>query len=70
MVLDYKVRPKKFMNNPSLFILKLIILSALLSILIKYGGPLLSIPVQYSLMIVLAPSLILALIFGWRLSHD
>ena len=56
------------MLNPWGFILKIAIASLLLSELIKYGGRLLPITPTNSLVtiIVLLPSLALAIIFGWK----
>ncbi len=56
------------MLNPWGFILKIAIASLLLSELIKYGGRLLPISPNntLALIIVILPSLILAIIFGWK----
>lgn len=52
------------MNGIVGFLLKVLLLSAAVSLLIKYGGPRLAIPptVGVSLALILAPSLILAAI--------
>ncbi|BAU64174.1 hypothetical protein STA3757_15450 [Stanieria sp. NIES-3757] len=59
------------MNNPVNFIVKIAIASTLLSVLIKYGGSQLSLTptVSLSLIIVSLPSVILALIMGWRIIY-
>ena len=56
------------MLNPWGFILKIAIASLLLSEIIKYGGRLLPIsPTNtLALIIVILPSVILAIIFGWK----
>ncbi len=56
------------MNTQAGFILKVVILSAILSFFIKYGGkfiPLTSNTLD-ALFLVLSPTLILSLILGWR----
>lgn len=56
------------MNNQAGFIIKILLLSAGLSILIKYGGQ--HIPIQpttsLAIIIVLLPSLVTGLVMGWR----
>jgi len=56
------------MQNQLVFVLKLLLLSALLSILIKYVGPSLSIPATATnaLIIVLLPIAIMAIALLWR----
>ena len=56
------------MNTQAGFILKILLLSTGLSILIKYGGPLIPIrpTTSLALMIVLLPSLIMGLVLGWQ----
>ncbi|AFZ35734.1 hypothetical protein Sta7437_2185 [Stanieria cyanosphaera PCC 7437] len=60
------------MNNSLSFIIKVAIASTLLSVLIKYGGSQLSLTptVSLSLIIVCLPSVILALIMGWRIIYS
>ncbi|MBD2021665.1 hypothetical protein H6F43_15910 [Leptolyngbya sp. FACHB-36] len=50
------------------FVLKIGILSLLVSIAIKYGGPYLPISGNtfHALVAVLSPSILLALLLGWR----
>ncbi|MBL1178468.1 MAG: hypothetical protein FWK01_25780 [Pantanalinema sp. GBBB05] len=50
------------------FILKVLILSALLSFAIKYGGPLLPVTGTTStvLIAICSPSILMAILFGWR----
>ncbi len=61
-----------FMQNQSGFILKLIFLSTVISLLIKYGGQNLTIPVTTAnaIVIILLPSLIMAALLLWRRSID
>ena len=56
------------MENQLGFVLKLLLLSALLSLLIKYVGPNLSIPptATNALIIVLLPIVIMAIALLWR----
>ncbi|MEJ6480050.1 hypothetical protein N0Y54_01450 [Nostoc punctiforme UO1] len=56
------------MGNQLGFVLKLLLLSALLSLLIKYVGPSLSIPTTgtNALIIVLLPIVIIAIALLWR----
>ncbi|QLE46875.1 hypothetical protein FD724_01000 [Nostoc sp. C057] len=56
------------MGNQLGFVLKLLLLSALLSLLIKYVGPSLSIPATgtNALIIVLLPIVIIAIALLWR----
>ncbi|MFB2980389.1 hypothetical protein [Microseira sp. BLCC-F43] len=56
------------MDNQTGFILKVLVISAALSVLIKYGGPNLAVgatPIN-ALMLVFLPTLILALALWWR----
>ncbi|MGD1712458.1 hypothetical protein [Dapis sp. BLCC M172] len=57
------------MNNKIIFILKVLILSAGLSLLIKYGGPYLSISSTAinALIAVLMPPIFIGILLGWRL---
>ena len=57
------------MNNKIGFLIKVLILSAGLSFLIKYGGPYLSIPstATNALIAVLTPSIVAAIFLGWGL---
>lgn len=50
------------------FLLKVFGLSALLSVAIKYGGPLLNIPATNAgaTLAVCLPSTVLAIVLGWR----
>ena len=50
------------------FVLKILLLSTALSLLIKYGGQYLTLTptTTTALVIVLAPSLLIGLILGWR----
>ncbi len=50
------------------FVLKILLLSTVLSLLIKYGGQYLPLTptTTTALIIVLAPSLLIGLILGWR----
>lgn len=59
---------RTFMENQLGFVLKLLLLSALLSVLIKYAGPSLSIPATATnaLIIVLLPIVIIAIALLWR----
>lgn len=60
-------------NNSNLnLILKVTIASAFLSVLIKYGGPLLPIAATPTnvLVVVLSPTVIVAGLLGWRLWHS
>lgn len=56
------------MENQLGLVLKLLLLSALLSLLIKYAGPSLSIPVTTTnaLIIILLPIVIIAIALLWR----
>jgi hypothetical protein len=56
------------MENQTGFVLKVFLLSAVLSAMIKYVGPYLNIPAesQIVLIIVLLPSLVLAIALWWR----
>ncbi|MDJ0517869.1 MAG: hypothetical protein QNJ74_16995 [Trichodesmium sp. MO_231.B1] len=60
------------MNNKIIFILKVLILSAGLSLLIKYGGPYLSISSTAinALIAVLIPPIVVGILLGWRLSQQ
>ncbi len=57
------------MNNKTGFILKVLILSAGLSLIIKHGGPYLSIPSTAinALIAVLIPPIVIGILLGWRL---
>ncbi|WP_227350878.1 hypothetical protein [Planktothrix agardhii] len=57
------------MDNKITFLLKVLLLSLGLSVLIKFVGPLLAIPTSstIALIAVCLPSVILALLFSWRL---
>lgn len=50
------------------FMLKVFILSALLSIAIKYGGPFLPVTETTTtvLIAICSPSILMAILFGWR----
>ena len=56
------------MDNQIGFILKVVLLSAILSVLIKYGGPYLNIPLTAinALLAVFFPTVLMAVLFGWR----
>ncbi|HLO51058.1 MAG TPA: hypothetical protein VK211_21775 [Kamptonema sp.] len=56
------------MNSNTGFILKVVLISAALSLAIKYGGPILSIPSSnaIALIAVLTPSIILATLLSWK----
>jgi hypothetical protein len=56
------------MNDSLGLVLKLLLLSALISILIKTGGPALALPATSvnALIAVMLPPLVLASILGWR----
>jgi hypothetical protein len=56
------------MNSNIGFILKVLFMSIALSLAIKYGGPMLSIPstAAIALIAVFTPSIILAALLGWR----
>ena len=56
------------MNDAFVFIVKIVILSTVLSLLIKYGGQLLSIAPTGKIAIaaILLPSIIVALALTWR----
>lgn len=56
------------MDNQIGFIFKVLLLSAAVSVLIKYAGPSLSIPlsVTNTLIAVFFPSVAIALLFLWR----
>jgi hypothetical protein len=60
------------MNYHAGFILKVLLLSGGLSVVIKYGGSLLTIPASEALVpiVVLMPSFILAIALGWRASYS
>jgi hypothetical protein len=57
------------MENQLSFVLKVFLLSAVISLLIKYVGPFLFIPATSvnALMIVLLPTVIMAIALLWRL---
>ena len=52
--------------NSGLYVVKIAIASALLSALIKWGGPMLALPESIALVIVLLPTTILGI---WLVSH-
>ena len=56
------------MNDTIAFVTKIFILSSFLSLLIKYGGQLLSISPTFAIAIsaILLPSIIVALALSWR----
>lgn len=56
------------MENKTGFVLKIFILSTILSAMIKYGGSYISIPEksEIALIIVLLPSIVLAIALWWR----
>lgn len=56
------------MENKTAFILKIFILSFVLSGMIKYGAPYLKIPAESNivLIIVLLPTILLAIALWWR----
>lgn len=56
------------MENKTGFILKIFILSYVLSAMIKYGAPYLKIPAESNivLIIVLLPTILLAIALWWR----
>jgi len=56
------------MENKTGFILKIFILSSVLSGMIKYGAPYLKIPAESNivLIIVLLPTILLAIALWWR----
>jgi membrane protein implicated in regulation of membrane protease activity len=56
------------MNTNTGFIVKVFLMSIALSLAIKYGGPILSIPSTNlnALIAVFSPTIILATILGWR----
>ena len=60
------------MKSQAGFILKVLLLSAALSVLIKYSSELLPMRATsaLALIIVLMPSFILALALGWRASYN
>jgi hypothetical protein len=66
--LQKNVYSRTFRENQMGLILKLLLLSALLSLLIKYAAPSLAIPTTASnaLIIVLLPPVILAIALLWR----
>ncbi|NER02437.1 MAG: hypothetical protein F6K17_07245 [Okeania sp. SIO3C4] len=57
------------MNNQIIFILKVLILSAGLSLLIKYAGPYISISstATNAIIAVLTPPIVVGILLGWRL---
>ncbi len=59
------------MNNQFIFLLKVLLLSAAISVFIKYLAPSLSIPetATNALIIVLLPNVIVAAILLWQLSR-
>lgn len=59
------------MNNPTFFVSKILIISTLISILIKYGGPFIPLKANnyFAISLVFLPSLILGLILYLRRSN-
>ncbi|HEY9853933.1 MAG TPA: hypothetical protein V6D28_30975 [Leptolyngbyaceae cyanobacterium] len=59
------------MENQVWFLLKVLVLSAIISVLIKYGGPLLNVngTPLVALILVLLPSIVLAIALWWRFSQ-
>lgn len=59
---------RTYMENQLSFVIKLLIMSAFLSGLIKYAGPLWPIPETdtYALILVLSPTVIMAIALLWR----
>ena len=56
------------MSDTVAFIVKILILSSILSVLIKYGGRVLAInpTVMIAIAVILLPSIIMMLALGWR----
>ena len=56
------------MNTQAGFILKILLLSTVISIAIKYGGQLILLKqtTSWALITVFSPSIIIALILGWQ----
>ncbi|NJK69416.1 MAG: hypothetical protein HC789_23555 [Microcoleus sp. CSU_2_2] len=56
------------MDDNTKFILKVFLMSIALTLTIKYGGPILSIPSSnaIALIAVFTPSMIIAALLGWR----
>jgi len=56
------------MNDTATFLVKILISSTVLSVLIKYGGQLLSInpTVKIAIAAILLPSIIVAIALSWR----
>lgn len=54
------------------FLIKILVLSAMISVAIKYLGPLLPLPATSSvaLALVLSPTVILSLALAWRSNQD
>ena len=61
-------RPIFLMNNNLGFVVKVLVLSSLLSVLIKYAGPYLSLEATNinALIIVLLPNVMIAIALLWR----
>ena len=61
-----------FMDNQTRFIVKVLILATIISVLIKYGGSLLSIaPTQSNILVAITlPSFIMAVVFWWRTTQN
>ncbi|MDY6786315.1 MAG: hypothetical protein SW833_27980 [Cyanobacteriota bacterium] len=57
------------MNNPTLFVFKVFLWSAVISAVIKYGGPLLAIAptLQNAAIAVALPPIVLAIALLWQL---
>ena len=62
---------RTYMKNQLIFLLKVLLLSAIISFFIKYIGPSLSIPetATSALIIVLLPNVIMATVLLWQLSR-
>jgi len=62
------MNPFERLKNQSGFILEVLLLSAVLSFLIKYGSPTLSIPATPAIVleIVFMPTLVMAIVLFWR----
>lgn len=59
------------MENQIGFLLKVLVLSAVISVLIKYGGPVLNIngTSLVALILVLLPTVVLAIVLWWRFNQ-
>lgn len=60
------------MASPISFVLKVLLLSTVISILIKYGGASLNLPgtSETALGLVLLPTVVMAIALGWRAYND